>query len=188
MNVQSVVGSDAYSNGAGREAQRRAVLAGLLSAASAALDTDTAAARACLARAAELVIQRAADIESTSTPPVPRGGLAPWQGKRVTSYIKEHLGTQIRAAELAQQVRLSTSHFFRAFRETFGEAPMSYIARQRMSYAQQLMLRSHDPLSQVALACGLCDQAHFTRVFRRVVGMTPRAWRRQHSAPECRAR
>ena len=42
-----------------------------------------------------------------------------------------------------------------------------------------LMLRSGERLSQIALNCGHCDQSHFTRVFRRKVGMSPRAWRRQ---------
>jgi AraC-like DNA-binding protein len=41
------------------------------------------------------------------------------------------------------------------------------------------MLSSGAPLSQIALDCGLCDQAHFTRVFRRIVGMNPSIWRRE---------
>jgi AraC-like DNA-binding protein len=34
------------------------------------------------------------------------------------------------------------------------------------------------PLSRVAVACGLCDQAHLCKVFRRLIGMSPSAWRR----------
>jgi hypothetical protein len=41
------------------------------------------------------------------------------------------------------------------------------------------MLNTREPLSQVALDCGMCDQAHFTRVFRKVVGISPSVWRRQ---------
>ena len=41
------------------------------------------------------------------------------------------------------------------------------------------MLTTDEPLSQIALACGLCDQSHFTRVFRRIVGESPNAWRRR---------
>jgi AraC-like DNA-binding protein len=108
-----------------------------------------------------------------------RGRLAPWQAKGVAGYISAHLGGRIRAPDLAELVSLSTSHFFRAFRKTFGVAPMAYVARQRVLYAQALLLGSEETLSQVALACGSCDQAHFTRMFRRVVGLTPGAWREQ---------
>jgi AraC family transcriptional regulator len=105
--------------------------------------------------------------------------LAPWQAKRVESYVANNLGGRIRTTDLADVAQLSASHFTRAFKETFGETPIGYVARQRMRYAQDLMLRSGERLSQIALTCGHCDQSHFTRVFRRKVGMSPRAWRRQ---------
>ena len=41
------------------------------------------------------------------------------------------------------------------------------------------MLTSRLRLSQVALECGMCDQAHLSRAFRRIVGINPNAWRRQ---------
>jgi AraC-like DNA-binding protein len=84
-------------------------------------------------------------------------------------------------------VRLSMGYFSRAFRQTFGESPFAYIMRRRVRRAQQLMLTSRRPLSQVALECGMCDQSHLCRVFRRVVGINPNAWRRRFSvgpAPE----
>jgi AraC-like DNA-binding protein len=113
------------------------------------------------------------------SPEVQRGGLAPWQARRVTSYVTDNLGSRIRTTDLAAVAQLSASHFTRAFKETFGETPLGYVSRQRMRYAQELMLRSGECLSQIALTCGHCDQSHFTRVFRRKVGMSPRAWRRQ---------
>ena len=146
-------------------------LAGLIAAASAALDTDRDMARACIAKAAALLQKGSASPQ--------RGGLAPWQAKRVEEYVAGHLGGRIRTTDLAQVAQLSPSHFTRAFKETFGETPIGYVARQRMRYAQDLMLRSGECLSQIALTCGHCDQSHFTRVFRRKVGMSPRAWRRQ---------
>jgi AraC family transcriptional regulator len=109
----------------------------------------------------------------------PQGGLASWQAKRVRSYVEDRLDSTIRATDLAGVVRLSTSYFFRAFRTTFGESPLAYVMRRRMLRAQHLMLTSRVPLSQVAADCGMCDQAHFSRTFRRVIGMNPKAWRRK---------
>jgi AraC family transcriptional regulator len=155
-------------------------LAGLIAAASAALDSDRDTARACIAKAAAL-LERSNTRNSwrDEGPRLRRGGLAPWQAKRVASYVADNLGGRIRTTDLAAEVQLSASHFTRAFKETFGETPIGYVSRQRMRYAQDLMLRSGECLSQIALTCGHCDQSHFTRVFRRKVGMSPRAWRRQ---------
>jgi AraC family transcriptional regulator len=109
----------------------------------------------------------------------PQGGLASWQAKRLRSYIEDKLDSPIRATDLAGVARLSTSYFFRAFRRTFGESPLAYVMRRRMLRAQHLMLASRVPLSQVAAECGMCDQAHFSRTFRRIYGINPMTWRRQ---------
>ena len=163
-----------------RSSQRpsRETLAGLIEAAGAALDHDRDTARACIARAAALL----QEANRERPPEATRGGLAPWQARRVESYVAGHLGGRIRTTDLAAVAQLSASHFTRAFKETFGETPIGYVSRQRMRYAQDLMLKSGECLSQIALTCGHCDQSHFTRVFRRKVGMSPRAWRRQFAS------
>ncbi len=154
----------------------------LLADAKAAIESDVIAARACIEQAAELLRPGLSDDRVRSIrAPTPRGGLAPWQAKRVASYIEANLASSIRIEELAKIVQLSTSHFFRVFKQSFGVTPLTYIAHQRVRKAQQLMMGSPESLAEIALACGMCDQAHFTRVFRRVVGSSPRAWRRQFS-------
>jgi AraC-like DNA-binding protein len=155
------------------------MLASLLATATVALDTDRRAAKTCIQRAAALL---GIDLSSGGDGAAERscqGGLALWQAKLLRSYIEDKLDSSIRATDLAGVVQLSTSHFFRAFRKTFGESPLGYIMQRRIRRAQELMLVSRLPLSQVALECGMCDQAHFCRAFRRIVGITPKAWRRQ---------
>jgi len=56
---------------------------------------------------------------------------------------------------------------------------MAYVAKRRIVLAQELMRTSRVSLSQIALACGMCDQPHFTRVFHKIVGVSPGVWRRQ---------
>jgi transcriptional regulator GlxA family with amidase domain len=82
--------------------------------------------------------------------------------------------------DLAAIARLSTGHFCRSFTRSFGVAPFAYVAGRRLARAQELMLTTEDPLSQIALACGLCDQSHLTRLFRRHLGTSPNVWRRSH--------
>jgi AraC-like DNA-binding protein len=107
-----------------------------------------------------------------------RGGLAPWQIRRVSTHIDEHLSQTIQCDDLARLVRLSLSHFMRAFRESFGCPPHTYLMKRRMERAQGLMLTTDIPLGQIALDCGLADQSHLSRLFQKFVGESPAAWRR----------
>ena len=109
----------------------------------------------------------------------PRRGLAPWQAKRVVAYIEANVSRSFNVPDLAGSVQLSVSHFFRAFKASFGQTPHVYVKVRRIRYAQAIMLNTREPLAQVALDCGMSDQAHFTRVFRSVVGISPSLWRRQ---------
>jgi len=107
-----------------------------------------------------------------------RGGLAPWQVRRVTAYIETHLSAPIVIKDLAAIARLSAYHFCRVFRESFRDSPHGYLMRRRVGRAQTLMVQTDVSLSHVAADCGLSDQAHLNRLFRRFVGVSPGAWRR----------
>jgi AraC family transcriptional regulator len=141
-----------------------------------ALDNERGTAEDSLRRASQIL----EEIDGGAAParrPV-SGGLAPWQIRKVTNYVEAHLGRTIRNEDLAALVRLNPSHFGRAFRASFGEPPHEYVIRRRVERAQGLMLSSDASLSDIALDCGLADQSHLTRLFRRIVGDSPRAWRR----------
>ena len=152
----------------------------LLAAAITTFDSDPDTAKACVRRAAELLIVRKNQEGHRGNESLAlRGGLAPWQVKRVATYIDSNIDSQFRVADLACIVRLSTSHFCRVFRQSFGETLFAYITRQRIRRAQVIMRSSVDSLSQIALDCGMYDHAHLTRVFRKIVGINPGMWRRQ---------
>jgi transcriptional regulator GlxA family with amidase domain len=116
-------------------------------------------------------------------PPPQSTLLAPWRAKKLDRFIEENLDRKLNTEILAPLVRLSCSHFARACRNTFGLPPRELVIRRRVERAQALMRETRTPLSQVALACGFADQAHFSRLFRRVVGTPPRQWRRDNLAP-----
>lgn len=160
----------------------------LLSKATSAIERDVPEARALLAEAVSLLRNgRGADEQVETADGVQRGGLAAWQARRATRHIDLHLDRTIPVAELAALVRLSRTHFSAAFHGTFGRPPHTYVLERRVARAKQLMLETDMPLSQVACACGLCDQAHLSRLFRRFVGQSPLLWRRAHLEPSERA-
>lgn len=112
-----------------------------------------------------------------------RGGLAPWQARRVHDFIEDNLPGGISCHELAGLVGLSSHHFSRAFRVSFNESPHAYVTKERIRRSCALMLASAVSLGQIAADCGFNDQAHFNRVFRKHCGASPGDWRRQQHAP-----
>jgi AraC family transcriptional regulator len=94
----------------------------------------------------------------------------------VAAHIESNLGSRLRVEELARLVGLSNSQFSRMFKRRFGLTAHGYITHRRMKVAQEMMLQASRPLSEIALCCGMSDQSHFTRVFRRIVGETPTRW------------
>jgi AraC family transcriptional regulator len=135
----------------------------------------------CMRRAA--VILRGTDESTPPDRPHTRGGLAPWQIRKLASYVDANLGGPIRSEELAALVRLTPCYFSRVFRNSFGNSPCEYVMRRRVERAQGLMLSTDAPLSQIALDCGFSDQSHFCRLFRRVVGEAAATWRRARANP-----
>lgn len=106
------------------------------------------------------------------------GGLPAWRANRALKYIEGNLGSKIAVREIADCLALSTSYFARAFKESLGSSPGAYIAARRVERAKLMMASTRVKLAEIALACGFTDQSHFTRSFRRAVGMTPGLWRR----------
>jgi AraC family transcriptional regulator len=144
-------------------------------------DEDQAEARSLVKVAAAMLRGDADDLPTPEKPRAPAvHGLVPWQARKVEEFIDASLNSKIRLQDCASKARLSTSHFSRAFKATFGTTVVDYIHRRRVRRSQQLMLVSEQPLSQIALSCGFADQAHYCRVFRAVVGLSPNAWRRQN--------
>lgn len=125
----------------------------------------------------------AASITAHGSSPA-QGGLAPWQCKAILDHIDTTFTGPVRIEDLAGLARLSTSHFSRAFKISFGETPYAFVIGKRLHRAKMLMLSTDEPLSRIALDCGLSDQAHLSNLFRKFMGMAPNAWRRLRKTAE----
>lgn len=151
-----------------------------------ALSKDRETARECVRHASAALLSCARDagepvdaaLVETNERRMYRGGLAPWQVRSVATYIDANLSASLSCEALARSVRLSVSHFARAFKCSFGYSPHVFLMRRRMERAQGLMLKTNAPLAQIALDCGLADQAHLSRLFLRFTGERPASWRR----------
>lgn len=114
-----------------------------------------------------------------------RGGLAAWQERVAAAHIEEHLAEPISLAELAQRVRLSTFHFCRAFKQSFGMPPHRYHVARRIEHAKSLLLQPGMTVTEAGLSLGFSETSGFTATFRRLTGMTPTTFvRSSATAPD----
>jgi len=107
-----------------------------------------------------------------------RGGLAPWQTHRIIAYMRERLDEDISLQDLADVVRLSRFHFCSAFRLATGSTPHETLTRLRLDEACRLLTSSNQSISEIALSVGFQTPSAFAARFRKVVGLTPREFRR----------
>jgi len=110
-------------------------------------------------------------------PLVPREAGAEPQAVRIAREFLDHrLDSQVHLDEIAGAAGLPVFRLFRAFERHLGMTPHAYQRQARVRSAIALM-RLGRPLSEVAAATGFADQAHLTRSFRRMMGVTPGVFR-----------
>ena len=110
--------------------------------------------------------------------PRPGGRLSQAMAARVVEYMQAHLDRNISLVELGELVGLSSHHFSLVFKNTFDTTPHRYLLQQRVEKAKTLLAAGKQSIGEAALEVGFANQSHFTRMFRRLSGETPRAYRR----------
>ena len=109
--------------------------------------------------------------------------LQKWRLKRVVEYVDNHLADRISLLDLAVAAGLSRMHFASQFRVATGLRPHEFLLRRRIRRAEELLQNSTMAIVEIALSVGFQTQAHFTTVFKRFVGCTPRQWRTANQLP-----
>jgi AraC-like DNA-binding protein len=106
------------------------------------------------------------------------GSLTPWQLRLAQDMMDAQLDRGISLAQIARDCGLSVNYFARAFTCSTGIPPHRWLMQRRVNRAMDMMRGTNISLAEIALACGFCDQSHFTRLFSRATGTTPSEWRR----------
>lgn len=106
-------------------------------------------------------------------------GLSSWKLKQAIAYINDNLNQDLTLAEIAAVVDMSMYHFSRLFKQSTGLAPHQYVMNCRIERAKKLLAQTNQPIDQICEQVGFQSQSHFTNVFRKLVAITPRAYREQ---------
>ena len=112
----------------------------------------------------------------------PRGaklgnGLPRARLNRVIEYIEANLDREIALTALAETAGMSPHYFSELFKQSVHFSPYQYVLRRRIQHARKLL---HDPgvtVFEAAVRSGFSGQSQFTKIFRRVVGVTPTGYR-----------
>jgi AraC family transcriptional regulator len=99
----------------------------------------------------------------------------------VIEYIHDNLDHYLTLAGLAVIADMSTYHFARTFKQVTGMPPHQYILNARVERAKHLLLQGKLTIAEIASKVGFFDQSHFTRYFKRFVGVTPQTLLHQNS-------
>jgi AraC family transcriptional regulator len=110
------------------------------------------------------------------TLPTYKGGLTPAQLKQTVDYIDTYLALELSLHELARLVQLSPHYFSQLFKQSTGFSPHQYILRRRIDRGKQLLRQGGWSIAGVAKSVGFTDQSHFHRHFKRIEGITPKAF------------
>jgi len=107
--------------------------------------------------------------------------------ERARQFLDAERTRVVRSSELESITGLTRYDVCRQFKALLGTSPHRYLLMRRLEFARERMHRGR-PLAEVAADAGFADQAHFTRVFRSAVGLTPTRYRALTAGQSARRR
>ena len=93
--------------------------------------------------------------------------------------MEENYASKITVDDLSKMVNMSTSNFFRYFKNVFNTSPMEYLKKIRIAHASAMLSSTDKPISFIAQECGFFDQSHFTNIFKQSTNMKPKEFRQK---------
>lgn len=97
--------------------------------------------------------------------------------ERSAALMQERLASPLSIADLADEVGLTQNYLARLFRQRFGMTMPHFLLTCRMNHAKHLLQHTTSPIATIAQRVGMPDAQHFNKQFRRLVGVSPSAYR-----------
>lgn len=97
--------------------------------------------------------------------------------RRVLTYISSDLTADLSLKSLAEQLNVNASYLSSLFKKEMGISLTEYVNTARITHAQILLYTTDQPIKNIALQCGISDMYYFSRMFKRITGVTPKVYR-----------
>ena len=98
----------------------------------------------------------------------------------VANYVQHHISERISAEDIAKELYMSRPYLSKRFKEETGESLTDYILREKTEEAKRLIRWSDRSLTEISVYLGFSSQSHFSKVFMKYAGMTPKDYRSRH--------
>lgn len=98
---------------------------------------------------------------------------------QVIHYMQENIGTQLSLSDFAKNFKYSNSHFSALFLKETGVSPINYYLHLKMQKACQYLELTNMKLFEIATKTGFNEPAYFSRIFTKIIGMSPSEYRRR---------
>jgi AraC family L-rhamnose operon transcriptional activator RhaR/AraC family L-rhamnose operon regulatory protein RhaS len=96
---------------------------------------------------------------------------------KIISLLNSNYNKDIRLADILQKTGMSKNTFLRNFKRATGSTPIDYLIHIRVLKASSLLQETDMSISEIGYKVGFADSNYFSRVFRKVTGLTPREFR-----------
>lgn len=106
--------------------------------------------------------------------------------KHIKQFVANHLSDNISLEEIAKNVHLTPQYCCSLFSKHAGQTLFDFIAKQRIEYAKGLIITTDSTLTDIAANCGFCDYNYFSRVFKRITGISASKYRLMNKAKYCK--
>lgn len=93
------------------------------------------------------------------------------------AHMTQNFAKPMSIAELAKIANMSESNFYPAFKKQFACSPISYLNHYRLSVAAERLSETNDPISDISYLVGINDPLYFSKLFKKIYGMTPGEYR-----------
>lgn len=97
--------------------------------------------------------------------------------QKIITYVDTELCADLSLKALSERLSVNASYLSTLFKKEMGMSLTDFVNHRRISHAQKLLISTEMPIKSVALKCGIPDVYYFSRLFKRITGTTPKAYR-----------
>ncbi|GEO48316.1 helix-turn-helix domain-containing protein [Companilactobacillus kimchii] len=99
-------------------------------------------------------------------------------------FLDKHFTDSFQIKYLAAELNISTNYLIRSFKADVHTTPKNYVLNKRLNLSKRLLSETADPINVIGESCGFIDANYFTRVFKKIVNMTPSEYRQMYKFPD----